>query len=119
MAQIITPGGRIVEVLTVAPAAQASTASEVVVTGSGMDARVWQALSYTIVNATQTITYNVYGANLSTYADEVLVSGPTDVLAAGISSYSVVPPPFGYYRVKIIDKVGGVHGTVTVNGLAK
>jgi hypothetical protein len=28
-------------------------------------------------------------------------------------------PPYAYYRVKVVDNVSGVHGAVTINGIAK
>ena len=114
-----TLGGSVREVLTVSPDAQASTADPVVLDGSEMDVRAWRSLAYTLKNITNTITYNVFGANISDYSDEVVVSGPTDILAAANSSYAVSPPPYGYYRVKIEDKVDGNHGTVTLNGICK
>jgi hypothetical protein len=117
--RLIVTGSRQVPVEIVTPAAQASTAVETVMAGSDMDMRPWRSLAYTLTNITNTITYNVYGANLATYADEVVVSGPTDVLAAAASSYAVAQAPYAYYRVKIVDKVPASHGTVTLVGIAK
>lgn len=119
VATVITPGGREVEVATVAPDAQASTASTVVVASSDLDARAWRALSYTVAVATQAIKWSVFGANASDFSDEVAVLAATTVAAGANSSYSVAPPPFSYYRVKIIDDSGGVHGTATVRGIVK
>ncbi len=119
MTLVSTLDGRMAEILTVSPAAQASVAGETVLAGSEMDTRAWKSLAYTLTNITETITYNVYGANASAYTDEVLVSGPTDILASAASSYAVAQAPYSYYRVKILDKVGGVHGTVTLRGICK
>jgi hypothetical protein len=116
---IVATGTRQVPIEMVTPAAQASVNAETLLAGSAIDMRPWRSLAYTLTNITNTITYNVYGANLSTYADEVLVSGPTDILAAGVSSYAVAQAPYAYYRVKILSKVGGAHGTVTLTGIAK
>lgn len=116
---IISSGSRQVVIGQVTPAAQASTNAAAVVAGSDLDMRPWTSLAYTLTNITNTITYWVYGANLATFADEVIVSGPTDILAAAASSYTVSPAPYAYYRVKIVDKVGGDHGTVTLVGIAK
>lgn len=115
----ILSGGRQTEIERVAPAAQASTAAYVVVAGSEIDARPWRSVAYTLKNITNTISYEVFGANLPDYSDEVIVSGPTDILAAAASSYAVAQAPYGYYRVKIIDKVAASHGTVTLVGIAK
>lgn len=103
----------------VSPAAQNSTAAYAVLAGSELDTRGYNSLAYTLKDATQTITFEVFGANLSDYSDEVIVSGPTDILATGSASYAVTPAPYAYYRVKIIDKVGGTHGVVTLSGIAK
>lgn len=120
MAEIsVSSGMRQVQVYTVAPVAQASTADPAVVTGSEIDARPWQSVAYTVLNAAETIQWWAYGANASDYSDEVIVDGPSDVLAAAADSYAVAPAPYAYYRVKIVDKVGGTHGTVTVHGIAK
>jgi hypothetical protein len=105
--------------LVVSPNNQASTALAAVVTGSEIDARPFRSISYTLLNANNTITYWIYGAHRLDFADEVIASGPTDILASAVGSYSVSPAPFSYYRVKIQDKVGGSHGTVAVVGLAK
>jgi hypothetical protein len=116
---MVIAGTRQVPIETVTPDAQASVAAETVLDGSEIDARGWRSLAYTLLNADETITYRVYGANASDYSDEVVVSGPTDILAAAASSYAVAQAPYGYYRVKILDKVGGTHGTVTLAGIAK
>lgn len=105
--------------LQVAPAAQASTAAYVVLAGSELDVRGYRSIAYTMTNITNTISFEVFGANLATYADEVLASGPTDIAAVAAGSYVVAQTPYAYYRVKIIDKVGASHGTVTLAGIAK
>lgn len=119
MAIVTTPQGREVEVVTVSPAGQLSTASTAVVTDSDMDARAWKALSYTCVCATNAIKWSVFGANASDFSDEVAVQAATTVAAAAVGSYSVAPPVFSYYRTKIIDDSGGVHGTATIRGIVK
>lgn len=115
----VTDGQRQAQISTVAPAAQASTASTVVVTDSGIDARAWITVCYTISVATQAIKWSVFGANASDYSDEVAVLTATTVAAAAASSYTASPAPYSYYRVKIIDDSGGVHGTATVRGVVK
>ncbi len=112
-------GGRAIPIDAVAPVAYTTTASTVVVTGSEIDARPWKSLSYTVVVATQAIKWSVWGANAADYSDEVAVLAAATVAAGAASSYSVVPPPFSYYRVKGIDDSGGVHGVMTVRGIAK
>lgn len=116
----VTAGGRRqVPIETVAPDPQASTNATVVVTGSGMDARPWTSLAYTVVVATNAIKWSVFGANAADYSDEVAVLSAATVAAGAGSSYSVSLAPFAYYRVKIIDDSGGVHGTATVRGIMK
>lgn len=99
--------------------AQTSTASTVVVTGTDLDATQFRSVSYTIIVATHDVDWSVFGANVSDYSDEVAVLTATKVDLSTSSSYSVSQAPFRYYRVKIIDDVGGTHGSVTVNGVAK
>ena len=119
MSTITVGSGRQVSIEYVAPTAQASTASTVVVTGSDMDVRPWRSLSYTIVVATNAVKWSVFGANASDFSDEVAVLAATTVNAAATSSYASTQFPYGYARVKIIDDSGGVHGTATVYGIAK
>jgi hypothetical protein len=113
------PGGnqRWVEQLT--PNVQASTNNPAVVVGSEVDMRALRSLSYTITVAANTITWWVYGANRSDYADEVIVDGPSDVAAGAADSYAVEQAPYAYYRVKVESKVDGAHGNVGLCGLAK
>lgn len=98
---------------------QASTASTVVVTGSDMDATQFASVSYTIKVITNDVGWSVFGANVSDFTDEVAVQAATQVVAGAAGSYSVAQAPFRYYRVKVIDQVGGSHGTATVNGVRK
>lgn len=119
MAFITTAGGRQVEVVTCAPTGQLSTASTAVVTDSGLDTGAFTSVAYTVTVATQAIKWSVFGANSSDYTDEVAVQAATTVAAAASGSYTATPAPFRYYRVKIIDDSGGVHGTATVRGVAK
>ena len=102
----------------VAPAAQASVVAYADVVGSEIDTLYFASLSYTLVNATQTITYQILGANAADYSDAVVIQS-ADILAAGVATYAVAQAPYRYYKVQIKDKVGGVHGTTTVYGLAK
>lgn len=119
MTMLVSPGGRSVEVTTCTPDAQASTASTAVVTGSGLDTGPHLTACYTIKVATNAIKWSVFGANVSDYSDEVAVLSAATVASGANSSYTASPAPFRYYRVKIIDDSGGVHGTATVNGIAK
>ncbi len=114
-----TPEGTVREIATVDPVAQDSTNATVVLAGSEIDARPWKSVCYTLSVITNTVTYTVFGANLATYADEVIVSGPTDILAAANGTYAVAQAPYSYYRVKILTKVNPNHGTVTLHGVAK
>lgn len=114
---LVNSGSMQVPVEQVAPDAQASTASYVVLAGSEIDARAWKSLSYTIGIITNSVYWKVFGANAADYSDEVEVQGETSVAAAAFGSYSVVPPPFAYYRVKIKNNAG--IGTATLRGIAK
>ncbi len=113
------PGGQQRWIDKVAPDAQTSANDPAAVTGSGIDAQGFTTVSYTVVVADNTITWWVYGANTSDYSDEVIVDGPSDVLAGAADSYAVSPAPYAYYRVKIQSKVAGSHGAVTLVGIAK
>lgn len=103
----------------VTPAAQASVAAYADVAGSTLDTLMYGSVAYTLVNATQTISWKVLGANASDFSDAVEVQAEADVLAAGVASYSATVAVWRYYKVQIKDKVGGTHGTVTVRGVAK
>lgn len=103
----------------VEPTAQASTNDPAVLAGSELDARMWRSVAYTVKVATNTITWWVYGANAADYSDEVIVDGPSDVVAAAADSYAVAQAPYGHYRLKIESKVDATHGTVTARGIAK
>jgi predicted RNA methylase len=115
----VTAGPVVGVIGTTGALAQASTASTVVVTGSDVDMRAYKTLSYTISVVTFAVSWSVFGANVSDYSDEVAVLSATSVAAAASSSYTVTNAPYAYYRIKIIDTVGGSHGTATINGLGK
>jgi hypothetical protein len=99
--------------------AQASTNATVVVAGAEIDATQYQSVAYTIVVVTNDVKWSVWGANAADYSDESAVLAAAAVTAGTSSSYTSSVAPFRYYRVKIIDSVGGTHGTATVNGVAK
>jgi hypothetical protein len=117
--QIIANEHRQIAVDIVTPDAQVGTNDPVVLAGSELDMRMWSSLAYTILCADQTITWWVYGANQSDYSDEVIVDGPSDVLAAAVDNYAVAQAPYGFYRIKFENKVDDVVGTATVSGIAK
>jgi hypothetical protein len=117
--QIIANEHRQIAVDIVMPDAQVGTNDPVVLTGSELDMRMWSSLAYTILCADQTITWWVYAANQSDYSDEVIVDGPSDVLAAAVDSYAVAQAPYAYYRLKFENKVDDVVGTATGSGIAK
>jgi len=98
---------------------QTSTSSTVVVSGAEIDATQYQTVCYTAICATNAVKWSVFGANVSDYSDEVAVLSATTINSGANASYTVSPAPFRYYRVKVIDDTGGVHGTITVNGVAK
>ena len=103
----------------VTPAAQASTNAYADVAGSTIDARLLDSIAYTLTNITNTITWRVLGANASDFSDSLIVQAAADVAAAASANYSAAPAVWRYYKVQVIDKVGGSHGTVTVRGIAK
>ncbi len=98
---------------------QTSTASTAVVTGTDIEVSQMKVLSYTAIVATHDVDWSVFGANVSDFSDEVAVLAATKIVLSGVSSYSASPPPYRYYRVKVIDDVGGTHGTITINGIAR
>jgi len=108
------------KVSEVTPVAQA-TVSDVYadVAGSTLDTQLFGSVAYTITNITETITWQVLGANAASFADAVVAQAGADILAAGSSSYSATVAVWRYYKVQVKDKVNGVHGTVTVRGIAK
>jgi len=110
--------GSVQRQMEIASATQSSVNAETVVDGSEIDARAWDAVTYSVVVATKTITLNVYGALDASYSDErQLQTG--DVAAAAVGYYTTTPPLYSYYRLKILSKVEGQHGDATVRGLAK
>lgn len=117
--QTVMAGQRQVHIDTIAPDAQASTNAYVVLAGSTLDARGWRSLSYTIAVATNAVTWESYGANASDFSDEVIVNAGASVAGGANSSYSVSPPPYAYYRVKIKSTVADTPGTATLRGIQK
>jgi hypothetical protein len=105
--------------LEVTPAAQVSTNAYADVAGSTLDTRFFTSVSYTLTNITGTISWKVIGGNAADFSDAVIVQAAADVLAAASASYSAAMAVWRYYKVQIIDKVGGTHGTATVRGIAK
>lgn len=110
---------RQVAIDTATPDVQNSTNTDAVVTGSEIDARAWNSVAYTIIVATNAITWTVFGAHAADYSDEVAVSTPASVAAGANSSYTVAPAPFSHYRVKIKSTSAGNHGAARVTGVAK
>lgn len=65
------------------------------------------------------VTWEVFGANLSNYSDEVIISGPTTITALAASiSYVETTPLHRYYRVKALSTVSGQSGTIYVTCVA-
>lgn len=100
-------------------ASHASVAGATVLSGSEIDTGPYLSLSYTIKVATEDVDWQVFGANIADYSDEVSVQANASVAAAAVGSYSTTQAVWRYYRVKIKDTVGGTHGTATVSGIAK
>jgi len=104
---------------TVSPVAQASTNAWAPVVGSELDATHFQSVAYTLANVAQTIQWRVVGANATDFSDAIIVQAAADVVAAAFANYSTAAAVWRHYRVEILDKLGGTHGTVTVRGVAK
>jgi hypothetical protein len=119
MAIAFRPSGGQVEYGTVAPLAATSGTATAVVSGSEMDMTGWRSLAYTISVITHDVDWSVFGANDSSYSDEVAVQSAATVAAATSSSYVIAQAPYAYYRVKIIDSSPSTHGVATVRGIAK
>lgn len=117
----ITVGGQHHQaaVEAVGPIAQLSTAATTNVAGAEIDCREWKTIAYNVAVAAQNILWSVWGANASDYSDEVAVKAAAQVNAGATDTYAASPAPYAHYRVKIVDAVGGTHGTATVNGIAK
>jgi len=98
---------------------QTSTNTDVIVTGSNLDARGYSALSYTVAAATNDLDYTVYGANVSDFSDKVAIVAKNTCTAGTTETYAVTPPPYAYYCVYLDATVDATHGTLTVNGIAK
>jgi len=102
----------------VTPDVQASTNAYVML-GSVLDCRASSSMALTVINADQTITYKVQGANRSNFSDAVEVQAPTDLAAAAIGRFYLAAPVWAYYRVMIIDKVAGTHGNAVMTAIVK
>lgn len=103
----------------VTPDPQASGAGWAAVSGSEIEATSLTTIAYTIANITNTIQWRVEGANAANFSDATIVQAAADVAASASANYTVSPAPYRYYRVMILDKVGGTHGTATVHGIGK
>ena len=84
-----------------------------------IDCRGYQSLSYTLLATIQDLKWTVYGANISDYTDEVVVQSEAVVAADAVGSYTATQAPFGFYRVKAANNVGGVVGTAAIQAYAK
>jgi hypothetical protein len=104
----------------VTPAAQASAnAGMADVTGSTLDTLHNEYVSYTLINTGAfSLDWQVLAANDVAFAGAVIVQVAATVLSAGYSSYSAAAT-FRYYKIRIVDTVGGSHGQATVHGITK
>ena len=117
--QLVVSGSVQKAVDVIAPAAQASTNALAVVTGSTVDARLWGAVSYTIVVVTASVDWEIQGAHASDFSDAVVVQAAAAVGAGASSSWSSTAPVWSYYRVRIRSTVADTPGTVTLRGLGR
>ena len=99
---------------------QASTNTSTFVTASTLDAYQAMSVSYTVKNAgANSVNFEVIAGNLADLSDAVQVQAPATVANGAVGSYAVSIAPYVFYGIKIVDTVGGNHGTVTVRGRAK
>lgn len=106
---------------TVAPTAQASTASYVIVADSLMNTLNRHTLSYTIKNTgAESIDWKVVGGNLSDLSDGVVVNSAATIASGAYGTpYTATETVYQWYAVYIVDTVGGNHGEATINGISK
>lgn len=116
----ISTGSRQTEV-GICSDSQVSTSTTAAIAGSRsvLDARGWQKLAYTVKVQTAAVTWSVWAANNSNFSDEVVIQNPASVASGAAGTYVIEYPPYSYYRVKIVDTVGGTHGTASVYGITK
>lgn len=106
---------------TVAPTAQASTSSYLIVAGSLMNTLNRNSLSYTIKNTgAESIDWKIVAGNLSDLSDGVIVNAAATITAGAYgTAYAVTTTPYAWYAVYIVDTVGASHGEATINGICK
>ncbi|MFA5866911.1 MAG: hypothetical protein WC891_02980 [Actinomycetota bacterium] len=117
--QIIASQHRQVAVDIVEPAAQTSANAYAAITGGDVDARMWRSVAMTVLVATNTIKWTVYGANASNFSDEVVVQAEAVVAVGAAGTYAVAQAPYSYYRAKIASNVADTHGVVTYRAILK
>lgn len=76
-------------------------------------------LSYTIHVTTNDIKWEVFGANLATFTDEISVQSEATVVIGANGSYTATPAPFRFYRVKVRAAVSASQGNVQINAVAR
>ena len=96
-----------------------STSSTVMVPGTDFDCTIFGTLGITAKAATNAVTWSVWGANLPDYSDAVIVQTAASIAAGAVGGFTTFFAAYAYYFVKAVDTVGGTHGTLTVNVLAK
>jgi len=101
------------------PAGQLTTNDDAILVGSEIDTAFYSSLSYTIRVATNGVTWTIFGADVASYADEVVVQAAAPVAVGAVGSYSIALAVFRHYRIKIKSTVGGNHGTATIVGHCK
>ena len=100
-------------------ASYTSTSSTVMVPGSDFDAVMWSTIAITAKVTTNAVTWSVFGANLADYSDAIQLQVPASISANGVGSYSASFFPYAYCFVKATDTVGGTHGSISLNVMAK
>jgi hypothetical protein len=111
--------GRAATEVTPAPQASAN-AGMADVAGSTLDTLHNMAVSYTLINTGgNSLDWQVVAANDVAFAGAVVVQASATVLSAGIGTYSATVAAWRYYKLQIVDTVGGSHGQATVHGVTK
>jgi hypothetical protein len=97
--------------------AAVETEDDYAVIGS-WDLYSWGVVGFTITATVAAITFEVFGANLADYSDEIVLQVETTV-AAGSVGKCAIGMPYRYCRIKAKSAVAGVPGIVAVEGIAK
>jgi len=116
--EIITP---LLKTVSAAPADQATTAAYVDVAGSKMDAFNSKYIGFTCKNthAANSIKWKVLMSMDDVTYVEAQAEAVLAALAVGTFVASATQIAYRYFKVQVLDSVGGTHGTAQVRGYGK